>query len=99
MTPFEMTFAVFVAAFALDEYTASKEHGWDSKRLNHRRCNVHSYALLAVYIASVRFIIHDASPPLTRIAPADMELVRYGIHCHKCRLLWFAHQRPFVSRS
>ncbi|GJE99919.1 hypothetical protein PsYK624_161940 [Phanerochaete sordida] len=28
MTPFEVLFVVFAAAFALDEYTASKEHGW-----------------------------------------------------------------------
>ena len=31
MTPFEIVFVVFAAAFALEEYTASKEHGWDSK--------------------------------------------------------------------
>ncbi|KAI0077860.1 hypothetical protein K474DRAFT_1661071 [Panus rudis PR-1116 ss-1] len=28
MTPFEIVFIVFAAAFALEEYTASKEHGW-----------------------------------------------------------------------
>ena len=31
MTPFEVVFIISAAAFALDEYTASKEHGWDSK--------------------------------------------------------------------
>ena len=31
MTPFEVAFIVFVAAFALEEYTASKEHGWESE--------------------------------------------------------------------
>lgn len=31
MTPFEVIFIVFVTAFALDEYTASKEHGWNSE--------------------------------------------------------------------
>ncbi|KAJ3533040.1 hypothetical protein NM688_g7340 [Phlebia brevispora] len=29
MTPFEIVFVVFVTAFALGEYTASKEHGWN----------------------------------------------------------------------
>ncbi|EKM58418.1 uncharacterized protein PHACADRAFT_90851 [Phanerochaete carnosa HHB-10118-sp] len=28
MTPFEVVFIIFATAFALDEYTASKEHGW-----------------------------------------------------------------------
>lgn len=31
MTPFEVIFIVYATAFALEEYTASKEHGWGSK--------------------------------------------------------------------
>ena len=31
MTPFEVMFIVFATAFALEEYTASKEHGWGSE--------------------------------------------------------------------
>ena len=31
MNTFEKVFIVFAAAFALEEYTASKEHGWTSE--------------------------------------------------------------------
>lgn len=30
MTPFEVLFIVFATAFTLEEYTATKEHGWES---------------------------------------------------------------------
>ena len=33
MNGFEKVFIVFAAAFALEEYTASKEHGWTSESL------------------------------------------------------------------
>jgi TolB-like protein len=49
---FEVLFIVFAAAFALEEYTTSIEHGWGSK------CNITTYSLLPlikrpVYIANV----------------------------------------------
>ena len=31
MTSFEIAFIVYTVSFALDEYTASKEHGWESE--------------------------------------------------------------------
>ena len=31
MNGFEIVFIIFAAAFALEEYTASKEHGWTSE--------------------------------------------------------------------
>lgn len=31
MNGFEFVFIIFAAAFALEEYTASKEHGWTSE--------------------------------------------------------------------
>lgn len=31
MTAYEIFFIIFAVAFALEEYTASQEHGWDSK--------------------------------------------------------------------
>ena len=31
MTPYEVFFIIFAIAFALEEYTASQEHGWDGK--------------------------------------------------------------------
>lgn len=31
MTPFEILFIIFATAFTLEEYTASKEHGWESE--------------------------------------------------------------------
>lgn len=31
VTPFEVLFIIFATAFALEEYTASQEHGWDSE--------------------------------------------------------------------
>lgn len=34
MTFFEVVFIIFAVAFALDEYTASREHGWNSKQLS-----------------------------------------------------------------
>lgn len=56
MNGFEKVFITFAAAFALEEYTASKEHGWTSKSyirtLLRRALNVLTYFL--VYIANVR---------------------------------------------
>lgn len=40
---------IYVAAFALDEYTAAKEHGWESK-LSRPWCN----NTLIVYISLYR---------------------------------------------
>lgn len=37
VTPFEVMFIVFATAFALEEYTASKEHGWGSEYYMHHR--------------------------------------------------------------
>jgi len=34
MTAYEIFFIIFAVAFALEEYTASREHGWDSKSHN-----------------------------------------------------------------
>lgn len=31
MTPYEVFFIIFAVAFALEEYTASQEHGWNSE--------------------------------------------------------------------
>lgn len=31
LTAFEIVFIIFATAFTLEEYTASKEHGWGSK--------------------------------------------------------------------
>ena len=36
MNGFEKLFIVFAAAFALEEYTASKEHGWGSEYLRYQ---------------------------------------------------------------
>ncbi len=52
LAPFEVLFLVFAAAFALDEYTASVEHGWSGKCIHH---NVFSTLLMKhlVYFANV----------------------------------------------
>ena len=34
MTAYEIFFIIFAVSFALEEYTASREHGWDSKSRN-----------------------------------------------------------------
>jgi len=36
MTAYEVFFIIFAVAFALEEYTASQEHGWDSKSRHFR---------------------------------------------------------------
>ena len=49
---FEIIFMVFALAFALDEYTASMEHGWKSEYYNVKHfIEAH---LILVYIANVR---------------------------------------------
>ena len=49
MNGFEKVFIVFAAAFALEEYTASKEHGWTSKLFPHS---------FRPFILIVRYSIH-----------------------------------------
>ena len=55
ITAYEIFFIIFAVAFALEEYTASQEHGWDSK--SYRSCNTRTSKLTAspntVYLANV----------------------------------------------
>lgn len=49
---FELLFIVFAAAFALEEYTASVEHGWSGKCGHHNVLSIPLMKLL-VYFANV----------------------------------------------
>ena len=53
MNTFEKVFIVFAAAFALEEYTASKEHGWTSEFHTCHSHNEHWLTYGLVYIANV----------------------------------------------
>ena len=48
MNGFEKVFIIFAAAFALEEYTASKEHGWtsESPAIHFRRAGADVYPSL-----------------------------------------------------
>ena len=60
--PFEIVFVLFAAAFALEEYTASKEHGWESEYASFRR---HSRGSCTIYHSLHRQCeIRDAVPLL-----------------------------------
>ncbi len=52
MNGFEKVFIVFAAAFALEEYTASKEYGWTSE-FHTRSHDRHWLNYVLVYIANV----------------------------------------------
>jgi hypothetical protein len=51
--PFEILFIIFAVAFALEEYTASRQHGWISECRYHDTLSTLLIKCL-VYIANVR---------------------------------------------
>lgn len=92
MTPFEVVFIFFAAAFALDEYTASKEHGWESECFLSFSCFVCLNLACPVYIASVRPYKLASHFYLTSLV--DLERIRHVVHNHLHRLRMPSHQRP-----
>ena len=57
MTPYEVFFIIFAVAFALEEYTASQEHGWDGKPRHSCDTTASEFTTSPniVYLANVRF--------------------------------------------
>ena len=45
MNTIEIVFIIFATAFALEEYTASREHGWESMSFFHATAFRRSYSL------------------------------------------------------
>ena len=56
MTVYEIFFIIFAVSFALDEYTASREHGWNSKFRNSWDQTTSEFITspISVYLANVR---------------------------------------------
>ena len=55
MTVYEIFFIIFAAAFALEEYTASQEHGWDGESCHYHNKTTPEFATSPnlVYLANV----------------------------------------------
>ena len=66
MNGFEKIFIIFAAAFTLEEYTASKEHGWTSKSIA-VVSTMPSLTPILVYIANVVSFHYASMTSLTLI--------------------------------
>jgi len=63
MTPYEVFFIIFAVAFALEEYTASQEHGLDGKSCHSCDTTASEFTTSPdiVYLANVRFYPNNGS--------------------------------------
>jgi hypothetical protein len=67
VTASEILFIIFAVAFTLEEYTASREHGWDSE--SRHTCHIMAPELtmsfVIVYLANVCRCPENNGSPLT----------------------------------
>ncbi|PCH42243.1 hypothetical protein WOLCODRAFT_137784 [Wolfiporia cocos MD-104 SS10] len=94
MNGFEIVFVVFAAAFTLDEYTASKEHGWSIYIAN--MWNVFDTSFVVIWLAYLGFRIKG----LAHHDVAASEMAFDVLACGACilfpRLAFFAVSNDVV---
>ncbi|KAI9061112.1 hypothetical protein FKP32DRAFT_1759858 [Trametes sanguinea] len=88
MNGFEIVFIIFAAAFALEEYTASKEHGWTIYIAN--LWNVFDSSFIVIFLVYLGYRIKG----LTQNDPAASDFAFDVLACGACilfpRLAFFA---------
>ncbi|CAL1716889.1 unnamed protein product [Somion occarium] len=88
MTPFEILFIVFASAFALEEYTASKEHGWGIYIAS--LWNVFDTSFIIIFLAYLIYRIKGLSSHNLEASDMAFDILACGACILFPRLAFFA---------
>ena len=98
MNGFEKVFIMFASAFALEEYTASKEHGWTSGSFETFSTELCANATITVYIANVSSCASHKKVLQTHHEMEALERIRLLFHRDLSSVPRLPHQGPSLRQ-